>query len=341
MRVLVTGHDGYLGTVLVPVLQAHGFDVTGVDVFFFEECVFGGAGTPVPALRKDVRDLGGSDLHGIDAVIHLAALSNDPLGDLNADWTFDINHRGSVHLAMLARDAGVKRFLYFSSCSMYGAASGDDLLTEEAPLAPLTPYAVSKVRSEEDLVKLADRDFSPVYLRNATAYGASPRLRADIVLNNLTGWAYTTGRVRIMSDGTPWRPLVHAEDIAGACVALLNAPREVVHNQAFNIGANDENYQVRDLAEIVRQTVPGCVVEYAGAGGPDPRNYRVDFTKLARALPDFKTKWNARLGVEQLYAAYQREQLSDTDFQGRRYVRMKQLKHLLDARLLDDTLRWK
>lgn len=340
MRVLVTGHDGYLGTVLVPILVDAGFDVAGTDTYYFEDCTFGDGDVRVPSIRKDIRDLAIEDLRGFEAVIHLAALSNDPLGDINEDWTYDINHRATVRLARLSRDAGIRRFLYFSSCSMYGAGSGDDLLTEEAPLAPITAYAVSKVRSEDDLQVLADGDFSPVYLRNATAYGASPRLRADIVLNNLVGWACTTGRIRIMSDGTPWRPLVHAADIAGACVALLRAPREAVHNQAFNIGANAENYQVRDLAEIVRQTVPNCVVEYAGTGGPDPRNYRVDFGKLTRALPEFKTLWNARLGARQLHDAYQRVGLAEEDFQGRRYVRMKQLRHLLSGGRLDSTLRW-
>ncbi|MDO8835360.1 MAG: SDR family oxidoreductase [Vicinamibacterales bacterium] len=340
MRVLVTGHDGYLGAVLVPILLDAGFDVTGVDTYFFEDCRFGEDDAQVPAIRKDIRDLALKDLRGVEAVIHLAALSNDPLGDINADWTYDINHRATVHLATLSRDAGVRRFLYFSSCSMYGAGAGDDLLTEGAPLAPITPYAVSKVRSEEDLQKLADRDFSPVYLRNATAYGASPRLRADIVLNNLVGWAHTTGRIRIMSDGTPWRPLVHAADIAGACVAFLRAPIDAVHNQAFNIGSNAENYQVRDLAEIVRQTVPNCVVEYAGNGGPDPRNYRVDFGKLTRALPGFQMQWNARTGARQLFEAYQRVGLVEEHFQGPRYVRMKQLKHLIEVGRLDSTLRW-
>lgn len=340
MRVLVTGHDGYLGAVLVPVLMRHGFDVAGLDTSFFSDCGFSNGHRPAAGGRADVRDLDARSLAGFDAVVHLAALSNDPLGDLNADWTYDINFRGTVHLARLAREAGVRRFVLASSCAMYGASSPDDLLTEDAPLAPITPYAISKVRSEEDLSKLADRDFSPVYMRNATAYGVSPRLRADIVLNNLVGWAVTTGTIRILSDGTPWRPLVHAEDIAEATVALLQAPRDAVHNQAFNVGANTENYQVRDLAEIVRETVPGCTVEYAPGGEPDPRTYRVDFSKIARLVPAFACRWNARLGARELYERYRREDLTRDDFFSRRFVRIAQLKHLIAGARLDSTLRW-
>ena len=340
MRVLVTGHNGYIGSVMVPILQAAGHDVVGLDTFYFEDCILGGDGEHVPALRKDIRDVRVSDLQQFDAIIHLAALCNDPLGDLHPEWTHEINHQASVQLARLAREAGVSRFLYSSSCSMYGAAGGDDILTEDAPLRPLTAYAVSKVRTEEDTAKLADRDFSPVFMRNATAYGLSPRLRADVVLNNLVCWAHTTGRVRITSDGTPWRPIVHVQDIARAFAVVLVAPREAIHNQAFNIGANGENYQVKELAEIVRGTVAGCMVEYADGAGPDPRSYRVDFGKLARTLPAFKPQWNASFGAKDLYVALQEAQVTLADFQGRKYIRLAQIKFLLGIGRLDDTLRW-
>jgi nucleoside-diphosphate-sugar epimerase len=341
MRILITGHNGYIGSVLTPLVRSAGHDVTGLDTYYYEDCTLGIEGAAVHAIRKDLRDLSERDLQGFDAVIHLAGLSNDPLGDLDPQWTFALNHLASVHLARLAREAGVQRFVYASSCSMYGAASMDDLLTEEAPLNPLTPYAVSKVRTEEDLSKLADEHFSPIFMRNATAYGFSPHLRADVVLNNLVCWAFTTGKIRIMSDGTPWRPIVHIADIAGASLALLDAPRQIVHNQAFNIGVNGENYQVRDLAKIVQETVPGCVIEYAGQTGPDPRNYRVDFTKLARMVPAFKSRWNAYEGAKELYEAFRQAGLTFEEFQGRKFTRLKQLKYLIETDQLDKTLRWK
>jgi nucleoside-diphosphate-sugar epimerase len=340
MRVLVTGHNGYIGSVMVPILRAAGHEVVGLDTFFFEDCCLLDDGHQVPALRKDIRDVQPSDLEGFDAIAHLAALCNDPLGDLHPEWTADINHKASVHLATNARAAGVERFLYASSCSMYGAAGGDEILDEDAPLRPLTAYAVSKVRTEEDVSKLADRSFSPVFMRNATAYGLSPRLRADVVLNNLVCWAHTTGRIRIMSDGTPWRPIVHVQDIARAFAAVLAAPREVIHHQAFNVGANGENYQVRELAEIVRKTVPGCAVEYAADAGPDPRSYRVDFGKFSRSFPDFKPHWNASFGAKDLFAALLEANITLADFQGRKYIRLAQIKHLLEQGSLDDTLRW-
>ncbi len=340
MRVLVTGHNGYIGSVMVPILQAAGHEVVGLDSFFFEDCSLLDEDHRVPALRKDIRDVQPSDLEGFAAIAHLAALCNDPLGDLHPEWTSEINHTASVQLAIKARAAGVARFLYASSCSMYGAAGGAEVLNEGAPLRPLTPYAISKVRTEEDVSKLADHSFSPVFMRNATAYGLSPRLRADVVLNNLVCWAHTTGRIRIMSDGTPWRPIVHVQDIARAFAAALAAPREAIHNQAFNVGANGENYQVQELAEIVRSTVPGCTVEYAEEAGPDPRSYRVDFSKLSRTFPDFKPHWNASFGAKDLYEALQEANVTLADFQGRKFIRLSQVKHLLRLRMLDDTLRW-
>jgi nucleoside-diphosphate-sugar epimerase len=340
MRVLVTGHNGYLGSVMVPELLAAGHEVIGLDTFFFEDCTLGNDHDGVPAIRKDIRDVQVGDLQGVDAIIHLAALCNDPLGDLDPRWTYEINHRASIQLALLARDAGVRRLLYASSCSIYGAAGSDDLLNEEAPVRPLTAYATSKVRTEEALAMLADPSFSPVFMRNATAYGLSPRLRADVVLNNFVCWAHTTGRIRIMSDGTPWRPIVHVQDIARAFATALVAPREVIHNQAFNVGATAENYQVRELAEIVRGTVAGCTVEYVTDTGPDPRSYRVDFGKLARTFPGLRPRWNASFGAKDLYAALQEADVTLEEFQGRRYIRLAQITHLLGSDRLDGTLRW-
>ena len=340
MRVLVTGHNGYIGSVMVPTLRLAGHDVVGLDTFYFEDCTLRDDEDRVAEIRRDIRDLQPSDLQNFDAVVHLAALCNDPLGDLHPEWTHEINHRASVELARMAREAGVKRYLYASSCSMYGAAGGDDVLTEDAPLRPITAYAVSKVKTEEDVSKLADADFSPVFMRNATAYGVSPRLRADVVLNNLVCWAHTTGRIRLTSDGSAWRPIVHVQDIARAFAVALVAPREAIHNQAFNVGANGENYQVRELAEIVRNTVPGCSVEYAAEAGPDPRSYRVDFSRLSRTFPDLKPQWNASFGAKDLFAALQDAQITLADFQGRRFIRLAQIKHLMDRGFLDPGLRW-
>lgn len=321
------------------MLQSVGHHVIGLDNYLFEDCTFGDETPDIPALRRDVRDVQVQDLEGFDAIIHLAALSNDPLGDLNPECTYDINHVASVRLATLAKEVGVPRFLFSSSCSLYGVA-GEDLLREDAAFNPVTPYGASKVRVEEDVCKLADEHFSPTFLRNATAYGVSPRLRADLVVNNLVGFAYTTGEILVKSDGTPWRPLVHVEDICRAFLAVLHAPRELVHNQAFNVGRTEENYQIRDVAEMVREIVPGCRVKYAAGGGPDPRCYRVDCSKLARTLPEFKPQWTVRRGIEELYAAYKKYNLTLDEFLGTKYLRIQQIRKLQRERRLDATLRW-
>ena len=340
MRVLVTGHRGYIGTVMVPMLMQAGHTVFGLDSDLFEQCTFQPGIFDVPQRRLDLRDVQAKDLEGFDAIIHLAALSNDPLSDLNPDITYDINHSASVRLARLAKEAGVPRFLYSSSCSSYGQA-GDDFVDETAELRPITAYAISKVRVEHDVAALADARFSPTFLRNATAYGVSPRLRFDLVLNNLTAWAYAKGRVHIKSDGTPWRPIVHIEDISRAFMAVLAAPGEVVHNHALNVGQTEENYRVRELAEIVQAVVPGSRVEYAEGGGPDPRCYRVDFGKIKRLLPEFKPQWNARRGAEELYDAYRRGGLVIEDCEGPRFKRIDHLKHLMATEQVDATLRWR
>jgi nucleoside-diphosphate-sugar epimerase len=340
LRVLVTGHHGYIGSVTTSVLRDAGHDVVGLDTFFYDGCDLWPDAQQLEVLRRDVRDVGPDDLDGFDAIVHLAALSNDPLGDFDPELTAAINFGATVSLAHAAREAGVERFVFASSCSMYGAQGGDGKVDETAPLQPLTAYAESKVRSEEALAPFASDEFSPIFMRNATAYGASPRLRLDIVLNNLVGWALTTGEVKIMSDGSPWRPIVHIRDIARATAALLVAPRDVVHGEAFNIGGSEENYQVRDLAEIVRETVPGCDVVYAGSGDPDPRSYRVDFGKFASAFPDFRFDWDARGGAVELHEAYRAAGLDLADFEGDRFVRLRRLRNLLDSGRLDDSLRW-
>jgi len=340
MKILVTGDKGYIGAVMVPVLLQAGHEVCGLDCDWFEHSSFGQPLTDVPSKKKDIRDVEASDLAGYDAVIHLAALSNDPLGDLNPELTFEINHIASVRLAKLAKENGVSRFLFSSSCSTYGAAGGDALLTEEAEFRPVTPYGTSKVLVERDLLKLGDSSFSPVFLRNATAYGVSPRLRFDLVLNNLVAWASTTGRIYIKSDGTPWRPIVHIEDISRAFVSALEAPTDSIHGEAFNVGSTEENYQIRDLAEIVSQVVPGCRIEYAKDGGPDSRCYRVDFSKVAKILPNFKPQWNARAGAMELYEAIQRTGLRLEDFEGPRYQRISHIQKLISAGSLDANLRW-
>lgn len=339
MRVMVTGNLGYIGTVLTPMLVAKGYEVVGLDIDLYRRCNFGDGLVEVATLNKDLRDIALEDLRGIDAICHLAALSNDPLGSLNPQLTFEINYKASVRLAELAKRAGVERYIFSSSCSCYGAA-GDDMLTEEAPFNPVTPYSESKVLTERDVSALADDNFSPTFLRNATAYGVSPRLRFGLVLNNLSGWAFTTGRIMMKSDGSPWRPIVHVEDISKAFVAVLEAPRELVHNKAFNVGVTEDNIQIRDIAKVVGETIPDCQIEFAQGASPDKRCYKVDCSRLPQILPNFQPQWNVRRGAKELYEAYKKNGLTFEEFKGPRYQRIGQIRKLLKEGIIDDTLRY-
>ena len=340
MKILVTGHLGYIGSVLTPMLLAEGHEIVGLDSDLFRGCTFGpDEPVAVPNLLADLRDVTPEHLQGFNAVVHLAALSNDPLGNINPACTYDTNLHASVQLAQAAKTAGVPRYVYSSSCSVYGA-SGDAMLGETAAFNPVTPYGESKVQVEAAVAPLADASFSPTFMRNATAYGASPRLRLDLVVNSLVATAHATGEVRVESDGTPWRPLVHVEDICRAFVAVLHAPREAIHNEAFNVGRNEENYQVRDLAAVASEVVPGSRVEYAPGGGPDARCYRADFSKIRRLVPAFKPRWTVRDGAEELYAAYRRNGLTAVEIDGDRYVRLRRIRSLIDGGALDAALRW-
>jgi nucleoside-diphosphate-sugar epimerase len=339
-RILVTGHNGYIGSVMAPWLQRAGYDVVGLDTEYFSKCTLVPDTANIPSIRKDLREVVPADLQGFDGVVHLAALSNDPIGNLNEDWTKEINYEGSVRLAEAAKKAGVRRYIFSSSCIMYGM-SEVSVAVETSPLAPQTEYARSKVRAEDALRQLADDNFSPTYCRNGTIYGLSPRMRFDTVLNNLMGSACTTGRVELYSDGKPWRPVVHVQDVARAFQAVLEAPLQDVHNEAFNTGADHLNHQIRELAEIVVETVPGCELVLAPQPGADQRTYKAGFAKFAKTFPKFEFQWNARKGAQELYDSFKSIKLTHADFTGERFTRLKWLRHLLDEGLVDNSLRWR
>ena len=341
MRVLVTGTEGYIGAVVPPALVERGHTVVGVDSGLHRAGLLyaNGTSSSPETMLTDIRRLTEQDLHGFDAIVHMAELSNDPVGQLNPQITYDINHGGSVHLAELAKAVGIERFVYTSSCSVYGIAE-QDVVDEESPTNPQTAYAICKTLVERDLGAMADDSFSPTFLRNATAYGASPRMRFDIVVNNLSGLAWTTREIRMESDGTPWRPFVHIRDIATGIACALEAPREAVHNQILNVGSSTANYQVREIAEIVGAEFPDCAVTLAEGGGPDTRSYRVSFDKIRSVLPAFACEWDARRGAKELHHIFDRIAMTHDDFTWRGFTRLKQIEYLLRTGQIDERFFW-
>jgi len=341
-KIIVTGHNGFIGPHLVRLLKEAGYFVKGIDTNYFDDsCKFSDYVKPNEELIKDVRDIEIEDLDGAYAICHLAGLSNDPMGALNENLTYDINHKASVRLAKLAKEAGVEKYVFMASCSMYGIADGDVALDETAEFAPVTAYAISKVNTEKDVKLMKDDNFSVTFLRNATAYGLSPKLRLDLVVNNLVGWAITTGKIRIMSDGTPWRPLVHAEDIARATVAVVEAPKESVNGKSWNVGQNSENFQIKDVARIVGEVIPGCEIEITGEHGGDSRSYRVDFSKIEKELPNFKPKWKLKAAIKNIYEGYKEFGMDNEHFNGEYFIRLKKLENLVNDGKLDNNLIWK
>lgn len=341
-KIIVTGHNGYIGSLLITLLKESNYEVYGIDTNFFgKECEFFNPVLEIYELNKDIRKIKEKDIEGAYAICHLAAISNDPMGDINPELTLDINYRASLKLAETAKRAGVKKFIYSSSCSMYGISDGSKALDESAEFNPITAYAKSKVESEKDIMPLAEDNFSVTFLRNTTAYGISPKLRLDLVVNNMVGWAVTTGKIRIMSDGTPWRPLVHAEDIARAFIAVIESPEEIVNKKSFNVGITSENYQIKDIAKIISEVIPNTEIIITGEHGSDSRSYRVNFDKIHNELKNFNPKWNLKSGIESIYENYLKYGMNDEKFSGRYFIRLKQIKYLIEKNLINSQLLWK
>lgn len=340
-KILVAGYNGFIGTHLVRLLKEKGFYVIGIDTNFFDDdCKYSNSVIPDEEINKDTRNITEEDLSGIYAICHLAALSNDPMSALNEKLTNEINHKASVNIARLAKKVGVEKFIFSSSCSMYGIADGDIPLDETAEFAPVTAYAISKVNTEKDVLPLGNDDFSVTFLRNSTAYGLSPKLRLDLVVNNLIGWAMTTGKIKITSDGSPWRPLIHAEDIARAFVAVIESPKEKVNKESFNVGQNSENYQIRDIAKIISEIIPNCEIEITGKHGNDSRSYKVSFTKIQKELPNFNPKWKLREAIKDIYEGFKETGMDNEHFNGKYFIRLKQLKYLMENNKIDKNLFW-
>lgn len=340
--ILVTGSAGYIGTVMMKFLKDHSYEAIGLDCNYYQGCqLYKNEKLPFKQITKDIRDINNKDLNGITSIIHLAALSNDPLGEMNPLLTHEINYAASVRLAYLAKKAGVKRFIFSSSCSLYGISPDDKPIKENGQLTPITSYAKSKVEAEKDISSLATSSFHPIFMRNATVYGISRSMRLDLVVNNLSAWGFLNNKVAVNSDGTPWRPLIHVEDVCRAFIAALKAPPEKINNQAFNVGLNEENYQVKDIARQVKEIIPGCQVEILNKTGPDERTYRVDFSKIKKTLPQFKPIWSLKKGIGELYLGYENLGLSKKDFESPKFFRMKWMKELIRSEKLDRKLKWK